>query len=98
MRFFTDDGENNGRFYIRSCNVQLLPLFLKVPVIGSQFCEVQGVRGAGQWDLGWGWPHGNRVYGAKHTNRVIHAKTLPTLLPPLGQRSYHTGKHQRTIR
>ena len=24
-------------------------------VIGSQFCEVQGVRGAGQWDLGWGW-------------------------------------------
>lgn len=23
--------------------------------IGSQFAEVQGVRGAGQWNLGWGW-------------------------------------------
>ena len=23
--------------------------------IGSQFCEVQGVRGSGQWNLGWGW-------------------------------------------
>lgn len=23
--------------------------------IGSQFCEVQGVRGAGTWNLGWGW-------------------------------------------
>lgn len=23
--------------------------------IGSQFAQVQGVRGAGDWDLGWGW-------------------------------------------
>lgn len=23
--------------------------------IGSQFAQVQGVRGAGEWDLGWGW-------------------------------------------
>lgn len=23
--------------------------------VGSQFCEVQGVRGSGDWDLGWGW-------------------------------------------
>ncbi len=23
--------------------------------IGSQFANVQGVRGAGSWDLGWGW-------------------------------------------
>ncbi len=23
--------------------------------IGSQFAQVQGVRGAGEWNLGWGW-------------------------------------------
>lgn len=23
--------------------------------IGSQFCQVQGVRGAGDWNMGWGW-------------------------------------------
>lgn len=23
--------------------------------LGSQFAEVQGVRGAGQWNIGWGW-------------------------------------------
>ena len=23
--------------------------------VGSQFAQVQGVRGSGQWDLGWGW-------------------------------------------
>ena len=23
--------------------------------VGSQFAQVQGVRGAGQWNLGWGW-------------------------------------------
>ena len=47
-----------------SCNVQLLPLFLKYRYPGSQFCEVQGVRGAGQWDLGQGMAHGSRIHSA----------------------------------
>ena len=32
-------------------------------VIGSQFCQVQGVRGAGDWDLGWGWHMGTTLVG-----------------------------------
>ena len=51
---FTDDGENNGGsiFELQCTATAALP---QSTVIGSQFCEVQGVRGAGQWDLGWGW-------------------------------------------
>ncbi len=51
---FTDDGENNGGsiFELQCTATAALP---QSDVIGSQFCEVQGVRGAGQWDLGWGW-------------------------------------------
>ena len=50
----TDDGENNGGsiFELQCTATAALP---QSTVIGSQFCEVQGVRGAGQWDLGWGW-------------------------------------------
>ena len=51
---FTDDGENSGGsiFELQCTATAALP---QSDVIGSQFCEVQGVRGAGQWDLGWGW-------------------------------------------
>lgn len=31
--------------------------------IGSQFCEVQGVRGAGDWNLGWGWHMATKQMG-----------------------------------
>lgn len=31
--------------------------------IGSQFCQVQGVRGAGEWDLGWGWHMATKLMG-----------------------------------
>ena len=51
---FTDDGENSGGsiFELQCTATAALP---QSDIIGSQFCEVQGVRGAGQWDLGWGW-------------------------------------------
>ncbi len=51
---FTDEGENNGGsiFELQCTATAALP---QSDVIGSQFCEVQGVRGAGNWDLGWGW-------------------------------------------
>lgn len=44
---FTDDGENNGGsiFELQCTATAALP---QSDVIGSQFCEVQGVRGAGQ--------------------------------------------------
>ena len=51
---FTDDGENSGGsiFELQCTATAALP---QSDIIGSQFCEVQGVRGADQWDLGWGW-------------------------------------------
>ena len=53
-QIFTDMGENTGEsvFEIQCASTAALPQSDK---IGSQFAEVQGVRGAGKWDLGWGW-------------------------------------------
>lgn len=53
-KIFTDEGENNsGSIFELQCTATAaLP---QSDIIGSQFCEVQGVRGADQWDLGWGW-------------------------------------------
>lgn len=53
-QIFTDAGENTGEsvFEIQCAATAALPQSDK---IGSQFAEVQGVRGAGKWDLGWGW-------------------------------------------
>ena len=53
-QIFTDAGENTGEsvFEIQCASTAALPQSDK---IGSQFAEVQGVRGAGKWDLGWGW-------------------------------------------
>ena len=53
-KIFTDEGENSGGsiFELQCTATAAMPQSDK---IGSQFCEVQGVRGAGQWDLGWGW-------------------------------------------
>ena len=51
---FTDEGENNGGsiFELQCIATAALP---QSDIIGSQFAEVQGVRGADKWDLGWGW-------------------------------------------
>ena len=51
---FTNRGENSsGSILELQCTATAaMPQSTQ---IGSQFAEVQGVRGAGQWDLGWGW-------------------------------------------
>lgn len=53
-KIFTVDGENcDASVFELQCEAtDALPADLS---IGSQFCEVQGVRGAGDWNLGWGW-------------------------------------------
>lgn len=53
-KIFTEEGENNSGsiFELQATATAALPQSDK---IGSQFAEVQGVRGANEWDLGWGW-------------------------------------------
>lgn len=53
-KIFTEEGENSGGsiFELQCAATAALPQSDK---IGSQFSEVQGIRGSGQWDLGWGW-------------------------------------------
>ena len=53
-KVFTDEGENCGEsiFELQCTATAALP---QSDIIGSQFAEVQGVRGSGKWDLGWGW-------------------------------------------
>lgn len=54
---FTDAGENSGQsiYEIQCISTSAYPAST---AYGSQFCQVQGVRGAGQWNLGWGWHMG----------------------------------------
>ena len=61
-RVFTVDGENCGEsiFELQCLSTEAMPADLS---IGSQFCEVQGVRGGGEWNLGWGWHMGTTLLG-----------------------------------
>lgn len=51
---FTDRGENSTEslFELQCTATAAMPQSTQ---IGSQWAEVQGIRGSGQWDLGWGW-------------------------------------------
>lgn len=53
-KIFREDGENSSEsvFELQCTATASLP---GSNDIGSQFAEVQGVRGTGQWNLGWGW-------------------------------------------
>lgn len=53
-KIFTDEGENTGEsvFELQCTATAAQP---SNSTIGSQFCEVQGIRGSGEWNLGWGW-------------------------------------------
>lgn len=59
---FTDNGENCGEsiFELQCTATSAQPA---ATAIGSQFCEVQGVRGSGKWDLGWGWHMATKELG-----------------------------------
>jgi hypothetical protein len=62
-KVFTDDGENCGEsiFELQCLSTDAQKQDL---AIGSQFCEVQGVRGSDEWNLGWGWHMGTKELGA----------------------------------
>lgn len=53
-RVFTDEGElcKESIFELVCMSTAAKP---SSNDIGSQFCEVQGLRGSGEWDFGWGW-------------------------------------------
>jgi SusD family. len=53
-QIFRESGENSSEsiFELQCTATAALPSSTDV---GSQYAEVQGVRGAGDWDLGWGW-------------------------------------------
>lgn len=53
-KVFTEEGENCGEsiFELQCASTASLPASTS---IGSQFCQVQGVRGSGSSNLGWGW-------------------------------------------
>lgn len=59
---FTNEGENCSAsiFELQCLSTEALPADLS---IGSKFCEVQGVRGAGEWNLGWGWHMATSLLG-----------------------------------
>lgn len=59
---FTDEGENSGGsiFELQCTATAALP---QSDIIGSTFCEVQGVRGGDQWDLGWGFHMATKLMG-----------------------------------
>jgi hypothetical protein len=53
-KIFREDGENSSEsvLELQCTSTTALPGSNET---GSQFAEVQGVRGAGEWNLGWGW-------------------------------------------
>jgi hypothetical protein len=53
-QIFRETGENSSEsvFEIQATATASLPGSNQ---IGSQFAQVQGVRGSGDWNLGWGW-------------------------------------------
>ena len=61
-KVFTDEGEWSGEsvFELGCSATASLPESSK---IGSQFSQVQGVRGSGEWDLGWGWHMATKEVG-----------------------------------
>lgn len=63
-KIFTDEGENSGGS-ILELQCTATAAMPESDKIGSQFAQVQGVRGAGQWDMGWGWNMAtSQLYGA----------------------------------
>ena len=61
-KVFTVEGENCGES-VFELQCESTDALKNSDVIGSQFCQVQGVRGAGEWDLGWGLAHGHNTGG-----------------------------------
>lgn len=53
-KIFREDGENcSESVWELQCTYDAS--ITDINEIGSQYCQVQGCRGAGDWNLGWGW-------------------------------------------
>ena len=61
-KVFTVEGENTGES-IFELQCESTEAMKASDVIGSQFSQVQGVRGAGEWNLGWGWHMATTLMG-----------------------------------
>lgn len=61
-KIFTVEGENSGGS-IFELQCEATDAMKQDLSIGSQFCEVQGVRGADEWNLGWGWHMATKLIG-----------------------------------
>lgn len=75
-KIFTDEGENSGGsiFELQCTATAAMP---QSDQIGSQYAEVQGVRGSGEWDMGWGWNMATSVlYNAYEENDPRRDATL----------------------
>ena len=59
-KVFTVEGENTGES-VFELQCESTEAMKESDVIGSQFSQVQGVRGAGDWNLGWGWHMGTTL-------------------------------------
>lgn len=61
-KIFREEGENSSESVLElQCTARN---GIDKNKFGSQFAEVQGVRGSGQWDLGWGWHTPNDLLAA----------------------------------
>ncbi|HEX2533056.1 MAG TPA: RagB/SusD family nutrient uptake outer membrane protein, partial [Chitinophagaceae bacterium] len=50
QKIFTEEGENSPESIF-----EIQAHYTPTQNFGSEYANVQGVRGAGAWDLGWGW-------------------------------------------
>ena len=93
-KVFTVEGENCGES-VFELQCESTDALKNSDVIGSQFCQVQGVRGAGDWDLGWGWHMGTALLGGAFEPGDPPQRCHPALFPPEHQRPCHSGKYQQ---
>lgn len=97
-KIFTDEGENSSEsiFELQCMSTAAKP---NSTSIGSQFAEVQGVRGSGQWSLGWGWHMAtnilmNKAYEAgdprKDATLLYFRRQVGDVIPPITPENTNT--------
>lgn len=96
-KVFTVEGENCGES-VFELQCESTDALKNSDVIGSQFCQVQGVRGAGDWDLGWGWHMGTTLLGgAFEPGDPRKDATLLYFRRSISD-PCHSGKYQQALR
>ena len=105
-KIFTEDGENNLESIF-----EIQALYDGVQDYGVTYASRQGVRGSGEWDLGWGWniPHQRLIdafeLGDPRLDATVlysggedgYGNTLPTNLPrPYWNKKTYTNPSLRS--